>query len=210
MNPIKAVIIPLFFILLTATTSFAAPGREAITMTLPKSVIQEAIIKSLPLEFEIQSNTLLGSVSIDKIKNLQIQQNKLSSHITLSGHKLNIVTNIAGHDLRMKIGTLTMDFQCDITIRFDAEKQTLYIKPIISELQSTDKQKTDVASALTLLLNNREFPLAIEKLRPIVTDAGSKYLSISMVIADIQLQPDSLLLRITPRIEATSKQKKRD
>ena len=96
-----------------------------------------------------------------------------------------------------------MGFQCDATIRFDAQKQTLYIKPIISELQSTDQQKTDVASALVLLFNNREFPLQIEKLKPIVTDTGNKSLNISMAIANIELRPDSLLLSITPIIKAT-------
>jgi hypothetical protein len=205
MNPIKTFIPPLLLVLLVATTSFAAPGQEAITMTLPKSLIQEAITKSLPLEFNVQSDTLSGSVSVDKIQDLQLQQNKLSSHITLSGHKLNIVTNIAGHALRMKIGSLTMAFQCETTIRFDAQQQTLYVKPVITELQSTDRQKTDVASALALLFNNREFPIHIEKLRPIAAEAGSKLLSISMIISDIKIQPDSLLLSISPLVEATPK-----
>ncbi len=208
MNPIKTFIIPLFFALLISTTSFASPAQEVITMSLPESVIQEIIIKSLPLKTQVQSSSLTGSVSIDKIKNLQLRQNKLSSHITLSGHDLNIVTTIGGHDLRMKIGSLTMGFQCDATIRFDAQKQTLYIKPVISELQSTDKQKTDVASALVLLLNNREFPLQIEKLRPLVADAGSKVLHISMIVSNINIQPDNLLLSIIPQINATPKQKK--
>ncbi|MCF8055317.1 MAG: hypothetical protein K9K37_01595 [Desulfocapsa sp.] len=205
MKPLKPFTTPLFLILLIATTSFASPVQEIITMTLPEWVIQEAISKSLPLDFKLQSDTLLGSVSIDKIQGLQLQQNKLSSHITLSGHKLNVVTNIAGHDLRMKIGSLTMDFQCDATIRFDTQKQTLYIKPIITEVQSTNTQNTEVASALALLFNNREFPLPFEKLRPIVADAGSKLLSISMIISNIKIQPENLQLSLFPRIETTSK-----
>lgn len=54
----------------------------------------------------------------------------MSGHITLSGHELQIVTTIAGHNLRMKIGSLTMGFQCDATLRFDAPTKTLFIKPI--------------------------------------------------------------------------------
>ncbi len=205
MNPIKSLLTSLLLILLTGTLSFAAPKQEAITMTLPASVIKDAIHKTLPLDFKIQSNTLVGSVSIDRIDNLQFQQNKLSSRITLTGHKLNLVTSIAGHDLRMKIGSLTMNFQCDATIRFDKPSQTLYLKPVITELQSTDAQKTDIASTVVLLFNNREFPLQIEKLKPIVTDTGDKLLNISMDIVSITLQPNSLLLSIAPQIVATQK-----
>lgn len=205
MNPIKSFITSLFLILLTGVLSFAAPKQEVITMNLPASVIKDAIHKTLPLDFKIQSNTLVGSVSIDKIDNLQFQRNKLSSHITLSGHKLNLVTSIAGHDLRMKIGSLTMNFQCDATIRFDVPSQTLYLKPVITELQSTDAPTTDIASTIVLLFNNIEFPLQIEKLKPIVTDTGDKLLNISMNIASIELRPDSLLLSITPQIIATRK-----
>ncbi len=208
MKPVKVLITLLFLTLLTATTSFASPAQEVITMSLPKNIIQEIIIKSLPLSTRIKSSALIGSVSIDKIKNLQLQQNKLSSHITLSGYDLNVVTSIGGHDLRMKIGSLTMGFQCDATIRFDAKKQTLYVKPVISKLQSTDKQKTDIASALVLLLNNREFPVHIEKLKPIVTNTGSKLLNISMVVSDINIQSDRMVLSIIPQITATPKRKK--
>lgn len=202
---LKTFFTSLLFILLTGTLSPADSSQEPITMKLPVSVINAAIDKSLPLDFKIQSNTLLGSISIDKIENLKFLQNKLSSRITLSGHNLNIVTSIAGHDLRMKIGTLTMSFQCDATIRFDAPSQTLFLKPIITNLHSSNNQKTDVASAIVLLFNNREFPLQIEKLKPLVTDTGNKSLNISMDITNIELQPGSLLLSITPTIAATKK-----
>jgi hypothetical protein len=204
---VKTFFTALLFILLSGTLSPADSSQESITMNLPNSVIKAAIDKSLPLDFKIQSNTLLGSISIDKIENLQFRKDKLSSRITLSGHKLNIVTSIGGHDLRMKIGTLTMSFQCDATIRFDAPSQTLFLTPKITDLQSSNNKKTDVASAIVLLFNNREFPLQIEKLTPIVTDIGNKFLNISMDIVNIELQPNNLRLSITPTIEATPKQK---
>ena len=174
-------------------------------MNLPISVIKEAIAKTLPMNVPINSKALLGSIAIDEIKNLQFTENKLSAHITLSGQKLNIVTSIAGHDLRMKIGSLTMSFQCDATTRFDSASQTLFIKPVITNLQSTDESKTSVASTIALLFNDQEFPLQIEKLQPIVTDTGKKFLNISMSITNIKLRPDSLLLSIRPIIKTTLK-----
>lgn len=205
MTPIKTLITALLLLLSTGTTTFASPPRQSITMSLPESVLMEVIGKILPLEFGVQSESLLGSVSIDKIEKVQLLKNKLSSHLTLSGHQLNLVTNIGGHDLRMKIGTLTFSFQCDATIRFDATTQTLYLRPVVTEVQSADSKKADIAATLVLLFNNREFPIAIEKLKPIMADTGNKLLNISMDIANIQIQPKTLQLDITPRITTTNK-----
>ncbi|MBU0945723.1 MAG: hypothetical protein KKE53_14855 [Proteobacteria bacterium] len=205
MNPLKTFITCLLFFFLTGTIAVASTQQKTIIMSLPDSVLKEVIFKILPLEFGVQSETVLGSMSIDKIENLQILENKISSHITLSGHKLNLVTNIAGHNLRMKIGTLTLSFQCDATIRFDAPTQILYIRPVVTEVQSADSKKADVAAALVLLFNNREFPIEIEKLNPIIADTGSKLLNISMDIATIQLHPNTLQLNIKPRIRTIKK-----
>ncbi len=204
MNPVKT-FIAILFLLLSATPSYAGPHKQNIKMTLPDSVIKEAIHKTLPLTFKLQSSNLLGSVSIDKISNLRFQNNKLSSHITLSGHELNLVTSIAGHNLRMNIGTVTMNFRCDATIRFDASSQILYVKPVITEIESTGNQKTDIAATISLLFNNREFPLQMEKLKPLVTNTGDKLLNISMLISNMELRPDSLLISIEPKIVANRK-----
>ena len=204
MNPVKT-FIAILFLLLSVTPSDAAPPKQNIKMTLPDSVIKEAIHKILPLTFKLQSNNLLGSVSIDKISNLRFQNNKLSSHITLSGHKLNLITSIAGHNLRMNIGTVTMNFRCDATIRFDALSQTLYVKPVITEIESTGNQKTDIAATISLLFNNREFPLQIQKLNPLITNTGNKLLNISMLISNIELRPASLLVTIKPKIIVNQK-----
>jgi hypothetical protein len=206
---LKPFLISLLLVLLTGTLSSAAPGKQAITMNLPSSVVKEAITKSLPLQFPIDSDTIVGTIVINKIEKLQFKKNKISSYITITGHKLHIVTSIAGHNLRMKIGTLTTSFQCDTTVRFDAARQILYLRPVITNLRSTDQSKTDVASAIVLLFNNQELPLEIEKLKPIVTDTGSKLLSLSMNIANIAVRPESLFVNITPIIKATQKQTKK-
>ncbi len=196
----------LFLLLLSATISMASPHDEqAITITLSNNVVKEAIAKTLPLQFPINSGTIAGSVSIDKIEGLQFRKNALSAHVTLTGHDIQIVTSIAGRDIRLKAGTLTTGFQCDANLRFDASTQTLFIKPVITRLSSTDQNVTDVASAITLLFNNRELPLPMEKLHPIVADTGNKLLTVSMKIASLELGPKNVLLGIIPTIKTVRK-----
>lgn len=202
----KHFIIAFLLVLLTTTHSFAVtPEKQPITITLTDSVVKEAIAKTLPLQFPINSGTIVGSISIDKIERLQFKKNALSGYVTLTGHNLQIVTTIAGRDIRLNAGTLTTGFQCNANVRFDAPSQTLFIKPVITKLQSTDQQVTDVASAIALLFNNREFSLPMEKLQPIVTDTGNKLLSISMKVSNVVLRPESVLLSIIPTIKATRK-----
>ncbi len=207
MNIMRNIFTSFIFIVLTATLSSASADVESIIMKIPDSVINDGIQKALPANFPIESKTILGSVSIDAIKNMQLQKDKFSGQITLSGHELNMVTSIAGHNLRMKIGSLTMTFQCDASIRFDKKSQTLFLKPLITEIRSDDKGKTEVASLLSQLFNNREFPLELNKLKPIIGDTGDKILNISMLISNIEITPGLLLLKLQPVITATSKQK---
>lgn len=204
---IKIFFTTILFILLTGTLSSAAPGQEAITMNIPVSVIVTAVGKSLPVPVDIDSTALAGSVFIEKIENLQFRKDKLSSRVSIGGHNLQIVTSIGGHDLRMKIGELDMRFQCDATIRYHAPTQTLFLRPVVTDIHSSSQQKTDVAAAIALLFNNREFPIQIDRLKPVITDTGSKLLSISMNIAEIKLQPDNLQLRIIPAIKTSRKGK---
>ena len=196
----KTLFSTLLFFFLAGSLSHATTSQEQITMNLPVSIVQSAADKSLPLTFRMDSKALLGTISIDKIEDLKFLKDKLSSHITMSGHDLRIVTSIAGHDLKMKLGNVTMSFQCDATIRFDAAKQILFIRPIITSLKSSNDQATDVASTIALLFNNRELPLQIEKLKPLVANTGNKLLNISMNTNNIELQPDSLLVSISPII----------
>ena len=203
----KLVFSTILFILLTGTLSSATPGQKAITINVPASVVSTAVHKILPIPVDMDSTALTGSVFIEKIDNLQFRKDKLSSRVSIGGHDLHIVTSIGGHDLRMKIGALDMRFQCDATIRYHDLTQTLYLRPVITNIQSSSQNKTDVASAIALLFNNREFPIQIDRLKPVVTDTGSKILSISMNIEDMQLQPDILLLRIIPAIKTSKKGK---
>lgn len=194
----------LLFVFGSSAVSAAPPARPLI-VELPDTAIKELIHKALPVNIPIESQLILGSVSIDAIKNIQLHKGKLSGYVTLTGHKLNVVTEIAGHSLRMKIGSLTMGFQCDAAVRFDARTQSLYVKPVITELQSTDRAKTEVASLIAQLFNGQEFPLHLNKLRPLSGDAGNKTLHVAMRIQNVSVQPGAIQIRAIPTVSATLK-----
>ena len=202
MTFIRNILITLLFFI--TVPAFAGTNRP-VSITLPDTLIKEVVHKALPVDVPIDSKAILGSVSIDAIKNIKLHKNKLSGHVTLSGHKLNIVTSIAGHKLRMKIGSLTMGFQCDASVRFDPQKQILHIKPVITELQTTDKAKTEVASLIAQLFNGREFPLQLKKLKPFAADTGDKTVNIAMHVKDVKIFPGEVHLQAIPKISVSQK-----
>ncbi len=205
MKTLITMLFPLLLTLLTIIPAVSGASPAPITMNLPQSVINEAVQKSLPLFFNVDANSIVGAVSIDTIQNLQFKKDGISNRITLSGHDLNLVTTIAGHDIRMKLGSLTLNFQCDTSIRFDRKTQTLYLRPVITEIQQGGNNGADVAAALMPLFNNREFPLRLQKIQPFLTDTGRKILAVSMNITAIQLHPETLQLQLSPKITVQKK-----
>lgn len=205
MNGIRNNTISLLFLLLSSLFASTALANQPIAITLPDTLIKEIVEKSLPVNIPIQSKTILGSITVDSIKNLRLHKNKLSGHVTLSGHNLNIVTTIAGHKLKMKIGSLTMSFQCNATVRFDQKSQALYVKPVITDLQSSDKAKTEIASLITQLFNNHEFPLKLNKLKPFAADTGNKILTFAMRVSDVSIHPGEIHLYTTLKVSNLTK-----
>ena len=114
------------------------------------------------------------------------------------------MTNIAGHQLKLNIGDVLLDFDVSALLRFDPATQTLFIKPHVADLESTGANKgNDLGILLIGLLNGKEFPVKMENLSPIVTDLGNKQLAIQLKMKDIKVRKDALILNMTPEINAT-------
>ena len=204
------VIILLFswIVLLSQNVHAEKNNLEAITLTIPESMLAEAVRQSLPVLIDPGSDTVEGSISIESIDNLQLGDQQISALITLIGNDIKIKTTIAGQQLRLKLGTVKLDFNITADTRYDGSSQTLFIKPTVTDLKTQDGQTGDELGNLLIgLFNGREFPLAIDKLQPIITDTGSKKLAIEMQINNVTISTDLLTMRLLPLIK-TIKQKK--
>lgn len=181
------------------TTAFAA--KNTITLSLPESVLAEATTALLPLKIDAHSKALDGDITIIKISNLQLTNGHLGCRLHLAGNNLAFLTEIAGHQIRLKVGAVQVAFQTDAAVRYDAKRQILYLKPVVKNMTATgDGANDEIGRALVALLNGREFPISMQKLDPIVADAGAKSITINTRIVDIQAKPDILVLNLAPKI----------
>jgi hypothetical protein len=197
--------ITLFRVLLISSLLFAnqAVASENITLNLPVSVIADAISAIMPLNVNATSQTIQGKITIISIKNLQLTDNHLNARLHLAGDNLEFVTEVAGHQIRLKVGSVELDFNVMAQLRFDAARQTLFIKPIIDEVQAVkDASGGDVGHALVSLLNDREFPVSMKNIDPLMAKTGTKTLIIATRIADVRARKDLLQLSLAPKITA--------
>ena len=181
----------------------AAQARKMLTISLPETVLSEAISAALPLDYVATSKTLKGTLRIIDLSELQLGDQQLSCRMHLAGQQLQIVTELGGQSIRLNVGDIELDFQTNASLRFDQSRQTLFITPQIEKVNSAkDAGGGDLGNALIQLLHGNEFPVKIDDLEPFVTRAGARTLTVTTRIADIRSQKEWLQIFLDPQIGA--------
>ncbi|MBM9520895.1 hypothetical protein JWG39_13835 [Desulforhopalus vacuolatus] len=195
--PLKILpLLALFYCLLLSGSAFAAAHVQPITVTLPESLLREAIASVVPIQIDPHVHSMRGEIEVKNISNLQISKGRIACRMQLEGRHLGVSTNVGGHILNLNIGSLSVDVNTDSALRFDAQKQILYIRPTVKSSSATQGQ----ADSLISMFNGNELPIALQKLQPLVSQAGNKMLIINGRITDIVAEQDRLVLKLLPTI----------
>ena len=102
-----------------------------------------------------------------------------------------------------------MAFNITADTRYDKKAQTLFIKPTVTDLKTEGGQTGDeLGNILAGLFNGREFPLAIDRLQPIIADTGSKKLAIIMQVQNVTITRNLLTMHLLPRIKTIKEKMK--
>ena len=195
-------ILALFTLFFSAAVFRPVTAADLITLNLPQAVIAKATKAVLPLHIDAHSREIEGDITIINVSELQLTDNHLACRLHLAGNNLAFLTEIAGHEIRMKVGSVELDFKIDAAIRFDAKQQTLFIKPVVNDVATGSGSDADIGQALVAVLNGREFPVSIQKLDPIIARTGSKTVTINTTIADIQARQSYIQLSLLPPVTA--------
>jgi hypothetical protein len=181
----------------------AIPRDKTITINLPESVLSQAIGEMLPFDIDPASSSLRGSITVISIDDLKVTEQNISCRLKLSGKKLQIITELSGHEISLKVGAIELNFNCSTKLRYDSAKQILYIRPLINDISSPKPTNTDIGGTLLPLLNGHEFPITMQDLAPLVAKTDEKTVAITMHISDIRAVNGALQLSITPRVSAS-------
>jgi hypothetical protein len=182
---------------------FAASAKDkTILLNVPESVLAQAIEGMVPFDIDPAAPGLQGSSTVSRIDDLKITEQNIFCKLRLSGKKLQILTEIAGHQINLKVGEIELNFNCIAHLRYDSAKQILYIKPTLSDISSPKPSNTDIGGTLLPILNEHEFPVTLRDLQPLIADTSDKTIAITMHIADIRAVNGALQLNIVPQISS--------
>lgn len=192
------------FFLLTAFLLFvtgpqSAAANDYIAINLPQSVLAKAISTALPLNYPANSKTLNGTLILKSINDLKIIDNHILCRMHITGENMQFVTEVAGHKIKLDVGSVELGFKTKAQLRFDQAKQVLYVTPVIDEVDmSNDAGGGDIGRALVTLLNGRELPVNLSSIDPIVAETGTKSLLITTRIANITAKKERIQLYLDP------------
>jgi hypothetical protein len=181
----------------------ADPAKnQLITMNLPDAVIAEALKRVLPLALNSSSSGLEGVITIVGITNFRVKDQQILCHLDLMGDNLHLVTSVANQDIRLKLGSARLDFDCEARIRFDAVREILFIRPTAGDMQSSSVLgKGEIGQAIIdLLVNGREFSVSMQGLKPIMAETSDKVITIRTNIVDIKAVEGALQCSIAPAV----------
>lgn len=193
----------LITLFLFASSLQNAVAKEPIRLTIPQSVITEVTRALLPIHIDTHSKSVDGDITIINISELKLTDGHLACRLHLGGKNLALLTDIAGHEIRLKVGSIELDVSTDAALRFDVEKQILYIRPIIKNVAGSGSGANgEIGKALIAMLDGREFPINMQQLDPLVAETGAKTVTIDTKIVNIEAKPKSLQLSLHPLISA--------
>jgi hypothetical protein len=111
---------------------------------------------------------------------------------------MTLTTNIGGQNIKLNLGKLVLPVDCDIALRFDAQKKTLFLTPCFKN--PTHASSNSAKTLLPLLngLSNREYPVTMDKITPFTAKIGTKTIAVRMQPLDIKAADNALILQFQP------------
>jgi hypothetical protein len=191
----------LFLILVTAFlpwTAWAAHPSDQFTFILPAPALHQTLQNNLPLAIRPDSSSFDGTLSIDSIDKLSIHDKMISLHGIISGKDMNITTKIAGQKIKIKLGHITLPFNCDLLLRFDQAARQLFITPRF-KTSADDNSNAQALIPLLSALSNREYPVDLTELHTLKPRVDGHDLNLQMEPVQIEARDNQLILGLRPQ-----------
>ncbi|PIP36183.1 MAG: hypothetical protein COS92_05135 [Desulfobacterales bacterium CG07_land_8_20_14_0_80_52_14] len=180
-------------------------AREVVdpeaTLVVPADVLQKIIREVLPVELEKIEN-LAGRLWVRSIEKLFLGNNIVSFIARVQGKDLSYVRKIAGYPAAVKFGEVDLAFNCSASLSFDRKRRVLIFKP---QIRPAEKGNELLTPLLMALVNENEYPVEIEKLKPIEIRLGNSLMLAHTDVSNITTSSNRLMIGISPRIQRSEK-----
>lgn len=191
------VVVCVSFLLVQAYAS--SDKHHEITIVIPARVLQGFIKEVLPVEITT-SKELSGVLWVKSIEGLRLGLDKLWFTATIHGENIAYKGKIGGLPANLRFGALESTLNCKASIRYDTKKGLLYVGPKVVE----EGKKRDILWLLLVsVLSEGEYPVEVQKLKPIAARFSNKTVEVEMDISNIYTTNDRLFIAMRPTVKAT-------
>lgn len=189
----------ILFLGLFINTAAATQKSKEITITLPADAVRQSLSTMLPLPIEPENKQLNGKIIIESIDRLKIHGNTISLGGVVSGKNLSMTTNIAGQNIKLKLGQVQLPLACDLLLRFDSSKKILFITPKFQEQKPENNNPASALTPLLAALGSKEYPVDLNMLQPLNARIGKQTIAITMEPAGIIAANNQLVIKLIPK-----------
>ncbi len=200
-------------ILITGVTGCIRPSYAGktppLSLTLPIATLHQNLNNLLPLPLEPQkkNRNFQGSFRVDSISRLRLKKNVIAVQGQLSGKNMAVNAKVGGQTIQIKLGEVILPVSCDIALRYDKQRKTLFLKPTF--YKQARKQDPAAASLGPLLDNlSKEYALPLDTWAPLAGKLGGTPIFVQLEPVDIRLAKDALVLQFRPHASKTRPGKK--
>ena len=191
----------IFFLLLLFLSRAPAQVKniKELTVVVPAESIAKFIQPLLPYRIDIGEN-FSGSFWVKTIENIKISKGRVSFSAHISGKDIGYSAKIGKQTANFMVGDVNLRNHWEVSLRYDKTKKKLYVKPHIEgPLNKKDFSQGDqLLDALFNALSDIEYPVEVNRIKPITTELYDTELTINMNISDVYIDNNKLYIEIIP------------
>jgi len=189
----------LLFLLLFLPAPAQVKNIKELTVVVPAESIVKFIQPLLPYSIDIGKN-FSGSFWVKSIENIIITKDRVSFSAHIYGEDIGYSAKIGKQTANFQVGNVNLRNQWEASLRFDKSQKKLYVKPHIEGPQNKkDFSQGDILiDTLLNALSDIEYPIDVDRIKPITTELYNTELTINTDISDVYADNNKLFIEIIP------------
>jgi hypothetical protein len=189
----------IFFFIFFSAAPAQVKNISELTVVVPAGSIAKFIQPLLPYSINIGKD-FSGSFWVKSIENIKISKDRVSFSAHIYGKDIGYSAKIGKQTASFKVGNVNLRNHWKASLRFDKSKKMLYIKPHVEGPQNkNDFSQGDILiDTLFNALSDIEYPIDVNRIKPIVTELFDTELTINTDISAIYADNNKLFIEIIP------------
>ena len=187
----------ILFFLLFSPASAQVKNINELTVVVPAESIAKFIQPLLPYSIDIGKN-FSGSFWVKSIEDIKITKDRVSFSAHIYGEDIVYSAKIGKQTASFKVGNVNLRNHWEASFRYDKSKKKLYIKPHIEGPQNKKNfsQGDILIDTLFNALGDIEYPIDVNRIKPIAAELYDTELTINTDISDVYADNNKLFIEI--------------